>query len=245
MNKHSLLLPAILLITITLAACGGISVPEADPVSSGPPISQIAAAEPQSNAAGLQIGSNGGELRPSTDAAVAADTAHAPSGGGENPAPSLAHVAPGTASAGSSGGKTPARTMTSSSQVTTPADSSSSESPSVVSVPPVGDAPSNDAGQAAPQVDLQALFIQAMASSELMRCLSSQVGMETLAKFSERAPTVEESQAVQSCLASEQAPTSSVASVVETAPAPRTLLEQAYGDHQNGRQPGLRHHCAL
>ena len=203
------------MITITLAACGGISAPEPNPVASGPPNSQIAATEPEPNAPGPKAGPNGGELTASTDAAVA------PSNGGENPAPSLASVAANTASGGSSGVEAPAGIITSSSQETTPAGSSSGESPSMVSAAPVGVAPSvapsNDAGQAGPQVDLQALFIQAMASSGLMRCLSSQVGMATLAQLSGRAPTVEESQAVRSCLDGDQAATSSVASVVETA----------------------------
>lgn len=63
-----------------------------------------------------------------------------------------------------------------------------------------------------------------------MRCLSSQVGMGNLAQLAERAPTVEENQAVRSCLEVSQAANAlapSVAAGVDAKAAPRTLLEQA------------------
>ena len=111
MIKHISLFPAILMIAVTLGACGANSAPEAGPVGSGPPNSQIASVEPEANATDPKTGSDTGEQPASADAPVAPDTAQARFSVSEIAAPPVARVEPQMAPEGESSIETTAATM--------------------------------------------------------------------------------------------------------------------------------------
>lgn len=195
MNKGRLLLPIILLTAITLAACGGTAAQENAPLGSGPPGARSDAVQSRASASAVSA--------PESPGGMTAGDAMA-SGSPEAQTSSPSHRASKSMeSAGESGGE-------------------SGAGPKAGPEAPIEAAASTDgmkAVEAGPAVELRGLFSQAMSSPELLQCLSSQVGMETLSQLIGRPPTAKESRAIRACLDGTEAPKTvpaSAAAPVET-----------------------------
>lgn len=211
MNKGRLLLPIILLTAITLAACGGTAAQENAPLGSGPPGARSDAVQSRASASAVSAPESPGDM--TAGDAMASGSPEAQTSSPSHRASKSMESA--RESAGESGGE-------------------SGAGPKAGPEAPIEAAASTDgmkAVEAGPAVELRGLFSQAMSSPELLQCLSSQVGMETLSQLTGRPPTAEESRAIRACLDGTEAPktvpASAAAPVETTAAAPRTLLDQA------------------
>ena len=190
------------LITMLAAACGGITEPEVIPVHLLPAPDQSRAVEPKAKSTGAnpdplanpipvnEIGVNAPDLAPTES------TKSEPTGAAK------ASQSPNTSLAGSDAAEPPDPDLTKDAMETAEAVSVPDISSSISPLPAVASPPEPTyaIAPAVEALDPRALFAQAMASPNLMRCLGSSVGMENLMQLANRAPTDEETGLIRSCL---------------------------------------------
>ena len=183
------------------AACGGITDPEVIPVHLLPAPDQSAAVEPEAKATGANADSSARPIPIREIEANAPGLAPTDSTESETPGNVMASQSPETALAGSDAADLTTPDLTKDARETAEAatvpDTSSGASP-LPAVATVAE-PTYAIAPAVEEVDLRALFAQAMASPDLMRCLGSSVGMENLMQLAKRAPTNEEKGLIRSC----------------------------------------------